>query len=226
MTNLVSLNIRYNSIVGTIPITLGTLQSLRFLDLRYNAFTGTIPESAFGLLHNLSSLRLYGNSLSGTLSSSGAICTFKLGSLSVFMYECNEVECDCCSYNECYICDGNNENCEVQKSRQQLVAERLVNEGVSVADLNTASSPQHRAFRFMVDSDERSPDALLFMQRYSLVTLYYSTNGENWNVSGKWLTYAHECNWDLVHSCNGENQVLQLNLCKFSCIVTVDNLHK
>ncbi|KAL6128114.1 hypothetical protein ACLB2K_071470 [Fragaria x ananassa] len=68
-TNLTELYLGGNQIVGTIPETLGNLNSLIFLGLEENLFTGIIPSS-FGKLQNLQFLSLSTNRLSGWIPSS------------------------------------------------------------------------------------------------------------------------------------------------------------
>ncbi|KAL6131644.1 hypothetical protein ACLB2K_070018 [Fragaria x ananassa] len=68
-TQLTALNLGDNQIVGTIPETLGNLNSLGVLALHKNLFTGIIPFS-FGKLQNLQILALNTNRLSGEIPSS------------------------------------------------------------------------------------------------------------------------------------------------------------
>ncbi|XP_004298432.1 PREDICTED: probable LRR receptor-like serine/threonine-protein kinase At3g47570 [Fragaria vesca subsp. vesca] len=68
-TNLTRLYLGGNQIVGTIPETLGNLNSLIFLGLDDNLFTSIIPSS-FGKLQNLQFLALSTNRLSGWIPSS------------------------------------------------------------------------------------------------------------------------------------------------------------
>ncbi|XP_004308929.1 PREDICTED: probable LRR receptor-like serine/threonine-protein kinase At3g47570-like [Fragaria vesca subsp. vesca] len=68
-TQLTQLYLGGNQIVGTIPETLGNLNSLIFLGLENNLFTGIIPSS-FGKLQNLQILSLSTNRLSGWIPSS------------------------------------------------------------------------------------------------------------------------------------------------------------
>jgi hypothetical protein len=47
-------------------------------------------------------------------------------------------------------------------------------------------------------------------QRFTLATLYFSTNGENWNNNLSWLSSDHECNWYssvAPPSCQGDDLV-------------------
>ncbi|KAB2063218.1 hypothetical protein ES319_A10G201500v1 [Gossypium barbadense] len=64
--NLIWLNLRNNSLYGSIPSHIGNLSNLNFLDLAYNNFYGNIP-SEIGLLKCLSTLSLRYNSISGSI---------------------------------------------------------------------------------------------------------------------------------------------------------------
>ena len=57
-------------------------------------------------------------------------------------------------------------------------------------------SPQSMAARWLAEdanlasySDQRK------LQRYTLATLYFSTNGEEWRKSQQWLSDSNECTW-------------------------------
>ncbi|XVE72804.1 hypothetical protein DITRI_Ditri11bG0068000 [Diplodiscus trichospermus] len=64
---LQSLYLNINSLRGTIPLELGYSSSLSDIDLSYNFLTGILAPSIWNLCDRLVSLRLHGNSLSGSL---------------------------------------------------------------------------------------------------------------------------------------------------------------
>ncbi|CAB9519411.1 Leucine Rich Repeat [Seminavis robusta] len=67
-------------------------------------------------------------------------------------------------------------------------------------------SPPVEAFRWMLEHQSliEYSDARL-LQRFSLATLYYTTEGQAWTRGGQWLSFdQHECSWDeRVIECEG-----------------------
>ncbi|KAJ6389965.1 hypothetical protein OIU77_024232 [Salix suchowensis] len=64
---LQSLYLNINSLSGTIPLELGYSSSLSDIDLSDNGFSGALAPSLWNLCDRLVSLRLHGNSLTGSL---------------------------------------------------------------------------------------------------------------------------------------------------------------
>ncbi|XP_022152028.1 putative kinase-like protein TMKL1 isoform X2 [Momordica charantia] len=64
---LQSLYLSINSLTGTIPLELGYSSSLSDIDLSTNLLAGALPPSIWNLCEKLASVRLHGNSLSGSL---------------------------------------------------------------------------------------------------------------------------------------------------------------
>jgi Leucine-rich repeat (LRR) protein len=69
LDSLIGLNLQANHIVGTIPSSLGHLNGLIALNLNNNQVNGTIPSS-LGQLEKLQQLTLHYNQLSGAIPSS------------------------------------------------------------------------------------------------------------------------------------------------------------
>ncbi|XP_026380196.1 probable leucine-rich repeat receptor-like protein kinase At1g35710 [Papaver somniferum] len=65
-SDLASLNLNFNNLVGDIPTLIGSLPKLTYLDLGSNNFTGTMP-SEIGNLVELRFLRLADNTLTGAI---------------------------------------------------------------------------------------------------------------------------------------------------------------
>jgi hypothetical protein len=94
--------------------------------------------------------------------------------------------------------------------------------------LQDFSSLQHEAFDWITTKDSTdlqstlSDDALV--ERFVLVLLYFSTNGESWEDQAGFLNSLNaHCSWksgaELSRTfldCNKEGSVVALGLCKFS----------
>lgn len=75
--DITSIDLTQNSLVGSIPASLTTLSSLKYLNLTLNQLNGSIP-SDFGNLSNLETLRLNSNDLEGIIPPSlGDLITLK-----------------------------------------------------------------------------------------------------------------------------------------------------
>jgi hypothetical protein len=80
------------------------------------------------------------------------------------------------------------------------------------AALRDPTSPQFAAMQWI-----RSPNNAgiyndrIFLQRYALATLYYSTGGDQWKSSELWLTDATECNW-VSSTCDEEGYIMEISL--------------
>ncbi|GAB4841321.1 Putative kinase-like protein tmkl1 [Ancistrocladus abbreviatus] len=67
LSALQALYLSVNSLSGTVPLELGYSSSLMDIDLGHNLLTGSLSPSIWNLCDRLVSLRLHGNSLSGSL---------------------------------------------------------------------------------------------------------------------------------------------------------------
>eukprot|EP00980_Cylindrotheca_fusiformis_P010923 scaffold2499_cov125-Cylindrotheca_fusiformis.AAC.14 len=84
--------------------------------------------------------------------------------------------------------------------------------------LDDVSSSQSKALAWMSDSqvkDEFLVDEKI-VQRWVLAVLYYSTGGENWKNTEKWMTDFDECEWysgdDERSACDDEGRLYSLHL--------------
>lgn len=78
--------------------------------------------------------------------------------------------------------------------------------------LRNRLTPQGKAYEYMTLFDEylTDPCGKNVVQRFALLTLYFSTKGDNWTSKARWLSGEQECNWHGV-DCVG-NVVTNLNL--------------
>jgi len=67
--HVVSINLMFNNLQGTLPTSLSTLTELRVLELSFNQLNGSLPAS-LGDLQKLEVLALNGNDLQGSIPSS------------------------------------------------------------------------------------------------------------------------------------------------------------
>jgi hypothetical protein len=223
LTSLVSLDLFANQLSGTIPTDIGFLTALRYQDCDTNFLTGQIPRevssmtnletlwlnnnlltgsipSELGLMSNLRNLYLRNNLLTGTMPTE--ICALNLENLEV---SCDLVECSCCTNSDCN---------PTNDPLSDLLISVSPDGGAALQDKN---SPQYAALEWLRSplnnaflSDER------LIQRYALVTLYYSTNGEQWKSSFLWLTSADECIWFTTSRantiCDNNGNIVELDL--------------
>ena len=105
-------------------------------------------------------------------------------------------------------------NCEDQSREDALFDElEAITPGSILLD---PSSPQGQAYVWLRDTDPAQIDPCTYEtldQRYSLTTLYYSTDGNNWVNNTGWLTGQPECDWgELI--CSSDNMLTELELGK------------
>ncbi|KAK0589046.1 hypothetical protein LWI29_008930 [Acer saccharum] len=81
-----SLELGYNKLIGSLPVSLGYLNNLRYLHLWYNSFHGSIPSS-IGNLSSLEELYLSGNQMNGMPESLGQLSALKSLDLSENLWE-------------------------------------------------------------------------------------------------------------------------------------------
>eukprot|EP00980_Cylindrotheca_fusiformis_P001024 scaffold276_cov132-Cylindrotheca_fusiformis.AAC.19 len=94
--------------------------------------------------------------------------------------------------------DSNDSSAPRDLSKMEPLA-GIVLPGVNMSDLNQAS-PQYRALEWLAYDDPRNmtieDDSTELLERFSLVTLYYATGGENWLWKFQWLSVVEHCLWD------------------------------
>eukprot|EP00980_Cylindrotheca_fusiformis_P012327 scaffold3017_cov81-Cylindrotheca_fusiformis.AAC.4 len=98
-------------------------------------------------------------------------------------------------------------------SDTELLA-RVVLPGVDIADLEE-TSPQYHSLEWLAVEDSRSlnieDDATELIERFSLVTIYFASDGENWNFQSLWLSILSHCEWYAIN-CDENGRVTALTL--------------
>ena len=82
--------------------------------------------------------------------------------------------------------------------------------------LANPTTPQGMALRFLLNDDAAQLDPCevpTLVQRYALATIYFSTDGEDWENNDRWLSGSDECNWYGIECSGGE--VTDIDLCKY-----------
>lgn len=100
-----------------------------------------------------------------------------------------------------------------QQMLQDLITSASLDSGTALSD---PRSPQSKALVWLENNAnvESYPDWRK-IQRHTLATFYYSTNGEEWIESDGWLTNEHECNWytsDTGPNCDENGAFVRLAL--------------
>jgi hypothetical protein len=87
--------------------------------------------------------------------------------------------------------------CLMGRTKEEYIFDLL--EPITSAEMvNDLSTPQGMAFDFLVNDDPGLKDPCTsdtIEQRYGLITLYFSTQGEEWIDSSGWLGEDQECSW-------------------------------
>lgn len=102
--------------------------------------------------------------------------------------------------------------------------------------LSSRKSPQYQAAQWLADTDVGTDipsepgkaDSVLFLQRYALATLYFSTSGRNWVFDARFLNKDDSCEWlqrfttksgtfDMGVKCNNEGHVKEIRLRELYC---------
>jgi hypothetical protein len=76
----------------------------------------------------------------------------------------------------------------------------LLSEETALAIVESSDSPQAKAFQWLIEDFEQqgvgNTTEEQIRQRFILATLYFATDGDNWEYNENWLNHsAHECVW-------------------------------
>jgi hypothetical protein len=97
----------------------------------------------------------------------------------------------------------------------------------SGASLEDDSSPQYKAYTWLAGSDYSSLTEIILLQRYALVTLYFSTAGAGWNRNDFWLSDRSECpnsanaHWYGVDRCDSGGMVTHIKISSNNMVGTL-----
>jgi hypothetical protein len=105
------------------------------------------------------------------------------------------------------------EDCLMGRTKEEYFFDLLV--PITAADiLNDLTTPQGTAFDYLVNDDpalENPCSSNTIEQRYGLTTLYFATQGEEWNDNSGWLGDEQECSWTGVE-CKSDSDIVTLLL--------------
>ncbi len=127
---------------------------------------------------------------------------------------------------------------QARKMRFEAFRSLLLNHSVSSkAKLFSTTSPQYHALEWIAVTDKANlnPESTPFQfikERYVLATLYFATNGPNWNstalelIGNNFFSAESVCNWGLV-KCgpDGNNLTQELTLRTYIIIIIISLYH-
>ena len=194
--------------------------------MSHNSLTGQIP-AGFGQNIGLDHIYLEGNAFTGSLDGTFCVADHPFENL---VADCQgptpEIECTCCTL--CCSLDGL--ACApytqapvasptlppaIGQSRFDLLIEILA--PLSPAEVfSDPSSPQYKAAWWLATSDGLVLDFETtafdeIAQRYTMATLFYALDGENWEERNGYVTSLPTCQWGRTF-CNEEGLVTKLDL--------------
>jgi len=204
---------------GLLPSEVSHLQELRDIDFSDNEIDGNIPKS-WQSLKNLKSLVLDYNEMSGSVPQE--ICSLRSnGQLELLKVDCDDLLCDCC-----YGCSGSIGNnpdgrpiVYLPPELRAIEIRQKLNQ-VSFKQNDVDKSIQNKAADWIVNVDklQLDSDSKELIQRYVLSVIYYSLDGDNWDVqdnnlgeSDRWLTGKPYCSWIGI-TCDAKDNVMALDL--------------
>ena len=229
LTDLEALHVEQNKFGGPLPTELGRLVNLKYLSLYDNAFQGTVPQE-YEALEQLENLSLEGTELQGNVD--GIFClAFRPLVIDYFWADCLEPSfvCSCCTT----CCDDGSDCVDkgatfvVGSPRLEALLEYIGPVVSSNPDIfKDSTSPQYAALEWLADEDEWTQDMAIesipvqiWVERYVLVLLYFSTDGASWENQFHFLTPTSVCEWNVPGETYDEEGVV----C-FDGVVSVSDL--
>jgi hypothetical protein len=180
-----------------------------------NSFTGVVPIE-LGDASALDYVYLNGNDLVGTLDP--VFCSVERF-FDQLVVDCQgpnpQINCSCCTH----CCNADGRQCrpaseatpaDTEAADARLARLQELLEPISGQDkLKDESSDQYAAATWMSHSDPTPHDLdntspQIIIQEYVMVLLYFSTQGENWNIRKPFLTGESVCSWDGIRCDDGE----------------------
>jgi hypothetical protein len=89
------------------------------------------------------------------------------------------------------------------------VLSRVTDESV----LASMDTPQGMAYFFLLNEEPTFACSKTILQRYSLSTFYFATQGSRWTNDDGWLSSTQECSWFGVE-CDDDGFAIRLSLRK------------
>ncbi|CAJ1948253.1 unnamed protein product [Cylindrotheca closterium] len=226
LTGLLELKMFGNSLTGTIPTEIGNLRRLTYFGVSDNMLNGTIP-SEFQGLDSLTEAYFYGNEFT-----SGLETLFCGAGLEAFYADCNgspaDLDCACCTH----CCENSVNDCQIKpptvlppslppalaptmsptRSRISIMAEILLPDTSLTSP--TLGTDEYKALRWLAMDDPRllpAEDTVQLRERFALMLLYFSTNGDSsWSSNTNWKTATDHCLWRFVQCTLGSVEYLDM----------------
>jgi hypothetical protein len=99
---------------------------------------------------------------------------------------------------------------ERRKGLESLLIQKAFDNGEA---LQKQTTPQNKALNWLANNTnlDTYSDATK-IQRYSLATLFFSTNGNSWFIKDEWMSNKDECRWSNNVACPCENGSVETQL--------------
>ena len=106
------------------------------------------------------------------------------------------------------------------ESRELFLRELIIRKtspGGNATALTMPSTPQHKAFEWLIDEGELLDSETRILQRYILAVTYFALSGPQWSRKHTFLNVTNECLWmDEGITCDELGIISELDMCKCS----------